>query len=141
MVSYADDHQTVIGYHGTRRETALRIVQRLGPFGRSQNDDDWLGNGIYFWEYAPRQAWLWADQRRRRKRWSGEIAVVASMIRLGSCFDLLDPENVKTLGVLHRGYTKIIGERGGSLPKKRQIAKMVELRHLRVRLRRLRSQR
>jgi hypothetical protein len=65
MPRFADYHRTVIGYHGTRRSIALRIIQGLEEYKRSENADDWLGHGIYFWEYAPKQAWAWADQRRK----------------------------------------------------------------------------
>ncbi len=75
-----------------------------------RDDDDWLGHGICFWEYAPQQAFLWATQRQRSKGWDDEIAVVASMIRLGFCLDLLDPENVKDIGYYHRAYQKTISE-------------------------------
>lgn len=92
MPRYADYHRTVIGYHGTKHSTAPRIVQGLQGFDPSENDDDdWLGHGVYFREYAPQQAWLWAEQRKRSKGWDEEVAVVAPMLRLGYCFDLLDP--------------------------------------------------
>lgn len=112
MPRYADYHRTVVGYHGTKQSTALKIVQGVGDFEPSKNDDDWLGNGIYFWEYAPQQAWLWARRRKRARGWDEEIAVVASMIRLGFCFDLLDPENVKDLGRIYQEYTKALEEAG-----------------------------
>lgn len=116
MPRYADYHRTVVGYHGTKKSTALRIIQGESVFDPSENEDDWLGHGIYFWEYAPQQAWLWAQQRKRSKGWDDEIAVVASMIRLGFCFDLLDPENVKDLGRFHQAYEKGMRENGHPLP-------------------------
>jgi hypothetical protein len=51
----------------------------------------------YQFEYAPKQAWWWA---RKFKKFD-EPAVVGAMIRLGNCFDLLDPENVEILKGLH----------------------------------------
>lgn len=91
---------------------ARQIINNERGFGRSENDDDWLGHGIYFWEYAPRQAFLWAKQRQRQRQrlraWGEEVAVVASMIRLGFCYDLLDPENVKDLGRYHQAYDRAV---------------------------------
>jgi hypothetical protein len=110
MPRYSDYHRTVIGYHGTKRETALQIIQGNRAFEPSQNNDDWLGHGVYFWEYAPQQAYLWAKKRQHAKKWDDEIAVVGSMIRLGFCFDLLDPENVKNLGHLYQEYVKTLAE-------------------------------
>ena len=106
MPRFADYHRTVIGYHGTRRSTALRIVQGLEGYHASANADDWLGHGIYFWEYAPKQAWAWAEQRRRTWSPREDIAVLASMIRLGNCFELLDPDNLEILTRFRREYER-----------------------------------
>lgn len=97
MRKFDDYHRTILGYHGTRRSVALEIVARGQTFEVSRNPDDWLGNGVYFWEHAPWQARAWAERRKKGKKWGEPIAVLASMIRLGFCFDLLDPENVRYL--------------------------------------------
>lgn len=94
MPVFEDYHRTVVGFHGTTLETAKRIVSGETTFRVSRNDDDWLGHGIYFWEYAPQQAWAWA---RKRYALRTRIAVVGAMIRLRNCFDLLEPDNVRTL--------------------------------------------
>jgi hypothetical protein len=85
-----------MGYHGTRRDTAARLVDGA-PFDASTNDDDWLGHGIYFWEYAPQQAWWWA----RRRYGVQDAAVIGAVIRLGRCLDLLDPRNERLLVTAH----------------------------------------
>lgn len=90
-----DYHRTIVGYHGTSVDIAARLVDGH-PFGSSANDDDWLGHGIYFWEYAPQQAWWWACRRH-----SKSPAVIGAMIRLGRCLDLLDPGNVPVLKQAH----------------------------------------
>lgn len=97
---YADYHRTVVGFHGTRRLTALQIVSGESGFKPSKNAYDWLGHGVYFWEYAPQQAWDWARQRYKDES-DDEIAVLGSMIRLGNCFDLLDPGNLDVLEEHH----------------------------------------
>jgi hypothetical protein len=114
MPRFADYHRTVIGYHGTQRSTALRVVQGLEGYKRSENADDWLGHGIYFWEYAPKQAWAWAEQRRKTWNQGEDVAVLASMIRLGNCFDLLDPDNLEILARFRREYERREREEGGS---------------------------
>jgi len=57
--------------------------------------------GIYFWEYAPKQAWWWARKFKKH----AHPAVVGAMIRLGNCFDLLDPKNVAALKAVHQSLT------------------------------------
>src|SRR5437667_9220125 len=116
MPRFADYHRTVIGYHGTRRSTALRMVQGLVGYKRSENAYDWLGHGIYFWEYAPKQAWAWARQRQKNQKWDEEIAVVASMIRLGNCFDLLDPDNLQELAHLEHDFSESEQRAGRTVP-------------------------
>ena len=64
MAPFDDYHRTVVGYHGTGLMAALRIVNRIEDFRGSQRRDyDWLGRGIYFWEYAPKQALTFATMR------------------------------------------------------------------------------
>ena len=95
-VSFHDYNRTIIGYHGTTTEIAERLVNGE-PFTASNNDDDWFGAGIYFWEYAPKQAWWWATKFKNKKH----PAVIGAIIRLGQCLDLLDPLNVAELKQFH----------------------------------------
>ncbi|MFO0969415.1 MAG: hypothetical protein U0793_27985 [Gemmataceae bacterium] len=106
MIQFDDYHRTIVGYHGTRLSVAIDIVNRRRRFKYSRNRDDWLGHGVYFWEYAPQQAFWWAQRRARRQKWSEPIAILASMIRLGFCFDLLDPYNVKYLKTIHQEFVE-----------------------------------
>ncbi len=98
MARFDDYHRTVVGYHGTGLTAALRIVNRVEDFRWSERDYDWLGRGIYFWEYAPKQALNFARIRQRqcknKKKKTAEderramepLAVVACMIRLVSAW-------------------------------------------------------
>jgi len=92
MYDYRDYHRTIVACHGTSVAIADRLVDG-GDFKRSSRDLEWLGEGVYFWEYAPKQAWWWT----RDLRSDPKPAVVGAMIRLGNCLDLLDPENVRWL--------------------------------------------
>ncbi|WP_437553175.1 hypothetical protein WME97_17670 [Sorangium sp. So ce367] len=109
--AFFDYHRTVIGYHGTRRSTAQALVDGA-PFTASTNDDDWLGHGIYFWEYAPQQAWWWA----RRRYGEDDAAVVGAMIHLGRCLDLLDPANARLLGPAHANLLAALAAAGQKAP-------------------------
>ena len=97
-VDYVDYHRTVIGYHGTTEQAAERLVAGE-PFTDSDADDEWFGKGVYFWEHAFQQAWWWAD--RRSERSDSKPAVVGAILRLGRCFDLLDPPNTQVLLQVH----------------------------------------
>jgi hypothetical protein len=41
----------IIGYHACAQPIAERLLQGE-PFRPSTNDWDWLGHGVYFWEYG-----------------------------------------------------------------------------------------
>ena len=67
-----DYHRTIIGYHGTAKAIATNLVDGA-PFDASTNDDDWLGHGIYFWEYAPSRRGLGhGDGTAWKRRWLGQ---------------------------------------------------------------------
>src|SRR5204863_1662910 len=78
-------------------------------------------HGVYFWEYAPQQAWWWARDRHARNP-----AVIGAMIRLGRCLDLLDPENVKLIRAGHRGLTADLRAAKQPMPKNANTHKYLD---------------
>lgn len=112
MYEFLDYHRTIVAYHGTTAHQADRLVAGY-PFKPSNNSDDWLGSGIYFWEYAPKQAWWWATKFKKFDK----PAVVGAMIRLGNCFDLLDPGNVQSLKAMHAAIMTKWRRTGSEIPK------------------------
>jgi hypothetical protein len=73
----------VFGFHGTDPDVAERLIRgelAVADWNPSTNVYDWLGHGIYFWEYGPDRAQTWA----------GKGGVVGAIIRLGECLDLTD---------------------------------------------------
>lgn len=119
MLVFDDYHRTVVGFHGTSLARATSIVQRSSWFTPSRNDFDWLGHGVYFWEHAPLRAWEWARSKYAERT---KIAVLGAMIRLGRCFDLLEPANARLLERLHRQYGTA-AEEAGELPRRNANAK------------------
>ena len=76
--------RTVIAYHGCDAQVAARLIDGE-PFRPSSNDFDWLGEGIYFWEYGYDRALQFAEEQRAR----GKVerpCVVGALLQLGSCF-------------------------------------------------------
>lgn len=104
--------RTVIGYHGCDAATAERILAGEA-FKPSVNDYDWLGHGIYFWEYGADRAMRFARNQQGR----GKVktpAVVGAVIQLGSCFDLFDTRYTADLA---DAYTLARAVYGTRLPK------------------------
>ncbi len=73
----------IFGYHGTSQERATAILSK--GFRASDNDYDWLGTGIYFFQDAPMRAKQWATQQHPQ-----DPAVIYSHIQLDNCIDLFD---------------------------------------------------
>jgi hypothetical protein len=106
--------RTVIAYHGCDAAIAERLL-RGEPFRRSANNYDWLGGGVYFWEYGADRALRFArDQERRGK--IAEPAVVGALVQLGNCFDLMDTNYTAELGDAYDGFRALCAEMGASLP-------------------------
>ncbi len=105
-----DYDRTVVAFHGTNAETAAMLTKGIA-FNQSQNDHDWLGHGIYFWEFAPQQAWSWAE-----KCFGTNAAVVGALVRLGRCFDLFDPGNARALAAFHAEYCRVMAATQRPLP-------------------------
>jgi hypothetical protein len=107
--------RTVIAYHGCDIETAERVLAGE-PLKASENDFDWLGHGIYFWEYGPDRALRFAVQQQRR----GKVkmpAIVAARIQLGNCFDLLDTRFTADLAAAYEPWAESFCRTGLPLPK------------------------
>jgi hypothetical protein len=61
----------VVGYHGCTEAFAKGLLLGKKPISDwrpSQNEWDWLGHGIYFWEHAPARALRWAREKYRGRR-------------------------------------------------------------------------
>jgi hypothetical protein len=78
-----DNSPIVYGYHGTSQTKAANILKH--GFLASDNDYDWLGTGIYFFQDAPIRAKQWATQQH-----PNDPAVLRASIHLNNCIDLFD---------------------------------------------------
>jgi hypothetical protein len=88
----------VLGYHGCDRTVGERLLAG-DPFRPSNNDYDWLGPGIYFWEANPVRGLEFARESRRRG--VGEPFVVGAVIDLGLCLDLTTTAGTELVAAAH----------------------------------------
>ena len=93
--------RVIVGYHGCD-EAVAQLLLDGNSFQSSSNAWDWLGDGIYFWEYGADRAYRFAAQSSRIR----EPAVVGALIQLGRCFDLLDTRFTTNL---QEFYTRYVG--------------------------------
>ena len=98
--------RTVIGYHGCSQET-VELIFAQQQFLSSTRAYDWLGEGFYFWEYAPYRALEWAQQKCERE--GGVPAVIRATIKLGRCLNLMDIKHVPELIHVYNSFVETVG--------------------------------
>lgn len=95
----------VIGFHGCDKQVQKRVLLGNEELSVSENDYDWLGNGIYFWENSPERALEFAKLIKKRPDVHPSIiktpAVIGAVIDLGNCLNLVDSRYIK---MLNTGY-------------------------------------
>ena len=96
-MNYATYQRLVIAYHGCDTRVARDVLDRNQALSPSENDYDWLGHGIYFWEHGPARALEWAEQQKMLGKIKNP-AVVGVILHLGNCFDFLDTHFTDLLG-------------------------------------------
>ena len=102
---YSSRPNLVLGFHGCDRSIANAVINNGTQMKPSQNDYDWLGHGIYFWENNFERAWNWAvEQSQRPNSKIKTPAVIGAVIDLGYCFDLLDNHYLEELKKAYDAY-------------------------------------
>lgn len=102
----------VLGYHGCDPAFAEQIVSGAIPVGKwrwSKNVWDWLGHGVYFWEYAPERA----------RSWGGKGGVVGAEIDLGQCANFADEVWTALLAQAYEKVRRQYADEGQTLPHNR----------------------
>lgn len=88
----------VLGFHGCDRDVGMRVLnsadEHLLP---SNNDYDWLGDGVYFWRNDPQRAYEWAEQSKKVRH----PFVIGAIIDTGLCLDLSERNSIL---LLQRSY-------------------------------------
>jgi hypothetical protein len=109
----------VLGYHGCDEAVADRLLAG-DLFKASQNDYDWLGPGIYFWEANPQRGLDFATELMKRK--GSKIkkpAVVGAIVDLGDCLDLMSLVGIDMVRSAYESLAATLTEAGEALPTNR----------------------
>lgn len=115
-----DYQRLVIAYHGCDASVRDQVILHGGKLDRSQNDYDWLGHGIYFWEHGPERAMEWAEQQRKRGRIK-TAAVLGAVLHLGQCFDLLDAGYPEVLEASFSEFYDSLKKAGKTIPRNEPV--------------------
>ncbi|UTM57040.1 hypothetical protein L4174_014750 [Photobacterium sp. CCB-ST2H9] len=108
----------VVGFHGCDRAVFDQVVKGGSSINKSENDYDWLGHGIYFWEGSYERAMAWAKSSSK----INNPAVIGAFIKLGNCIDLLDSEGLKSVSTAHDILKAEYDELGIDIPQNRVFA-------------------
>lgn len=107
----------VLGDHGCDRAVAEALLDGA-PFKKSQNDYDWLGWGVYFWEANPKRGLEFATEAMKRPRSKiTEPAVIGAVIDLGNCLDLVSSVAIDMVRAAYESLSLTIQAAGQSLPR------------------------
>jgi hypothetical protein len=111
----------IYGFHGCDRRIGEEVLaSHSHHLKRSQNEYDWLGNGIYFWESSPERALDFArEAKRNAKITRGTIRhpyVIGAVIELGNCLNLLDHAGLMEMQFAHKTLVELSEQRGEKLP-------------------------
>ncbi len=119
---YSKRSGLILGFHGCDRALRDQIVSTQGiVLESSDNDYDWLGSGIYFWENSYQRAlefatFLSVNHPHNKKQKIKEPSVLGAIIDLGYCFDLLNSENLSFLKVGFKTLEKSKNDYGINIP-------------------------
>ena len=105
----------VTGYHGTSIESANAIL--AGGFCLSRNRQDWLGDGVYFFQDGLERSWDWA-----RRRYGSQAAVIGAEIRLDDCIDMLDTTWNRVLAAAYDRFLHLHNQLGLDFPVQNRVA-------------------
>jgi hypothetical protein len=121
--------RTIFGYHGCTARIADRILDGES-FSPSNNDYDWLGHGVYFWEHGPDRALRFIQDKLQREKRREKPAVVGAVLQLGLSFDLLDTCFTADLAQIYPKFVDSLVSVGRALPQNQGCAPDLKLRYL-----------
>ncbi|TEW52025.1 hypothetical protein [Psychromonas algicola] len=119
---YSSKPSIIYGFHGIDKSSALKILTQEDNFRHSNNNYDWLGNGIYFWENNLERAKQYAIQDSKRINSSITAPfVLGAVLELGNCLDLLDQKFNDFLKTAYQQLKQDLNAEGIELPKNKKF--------------------
>lgn len=116
----------VLGYHGCDKSVVDKIVCTPQHLLKSENNYDWLGNGVYFWLNSPSRAFEFAKtlSLNPNKTQNTKITipdVVGAVLDLGMCLDLTEYSCLNELKNAHQSFIELCNNFDLPIPKNRKL--------------------
>jgi hypothetical protein len=100
---------------------------------KSENDYDWLGHGIYFWENDPLRALEYAKflrdhpERNQSKVPITKPAVIGAILDFGYCLNLLEAKSIDAVKQAYKSLIELHKASGIELPQNKAVKGTREL--------------
>ena len=124
----------VLGYHGCTRAVGEKVLAGKEHLKASENDYDWLGTGIYFWENSGQRALDWAEFAKANPKLThtpiSDPFVIGAIIDLGNCLDLLEAESIRTVERGYEGFKESCADFKIPLPENKKMGHELRIRAL-----------
>jgi hypothetical protein len=111
----------ILGFHGCDMKLVRELSLRNTELRFSSNGNDWLGDGIYFWENNVTRALDYAKEKMKREPdIIKEPAVIGAVIHLKNCLDLTDRESLLEMEKAYEYAVGAFSKSELSLPKNKK---------------------
>ena len=124
---YSRRSNLMIGFHGCDRLIAEKVINGEFDLKKSENEYDWLGHGVYFWENNQTRAMQFIEEVQKRNPAIVEPAIVGAIIDLGFCLDLTDSLYFDEIKEAYHTTLALCKETGVPLPENKSIANSTDL--------------
>ena len=128
---YSTKPGLIFAFHGCDQEVRDSVLKGKVQLTPSENEYDWLGSGIYFWENNLKRAWQFSEELKNNPRPNKPVitkpAVLGAVIDLGDCLDLMNSEYLELVKenykIIELSYQKM----GVELPQNRKGKDSIDL--------------
>ncbi len=120
----------ILAFHGCDISVQNKVLNGKSELNFSENTFDWLGSGIYFWEYSQERALEYARRLSKQKHHNNNIkkpAVLGAVIDLGHCLDLIEYKNLQLLKENYESFREIQIASGFDLPENKKGGSLNDL--------------
>lgn len=111
----------ILAYHGCDRSVAERLLNNK-KFRLSENDYDWLGSGVYFWEANPARALAWARHLKKVRKSRPRIEepyAIGAVVNLGYCLDLISTTGIEFVREAYLDFKRYMEQSDSPMPTNR----------------------
>lgn len=120
-----------LAFHGCDASVIAPVINGEVHLNPSRNSYDWLGHGIYFWEFDQERAFSYAADLSVSLRSNApkvsQPGVIGAVIDLGNCLDLMDYQTLQLVRLAYEHLLKGVLGDDQLLPKNKRDSRSGDL--------------